>query len=82
MKVGCIYIITGVSMSFTYLFLTREGHLDDVCHVFAYLAQHHNARVMFDPTYPAVDVCAFVKTDWKSMYGGVKDLIPYDAPTP
>jgi hypothetical protein len=51
-------------------------------HVFASLAQHHNVRVGFDPTYRVVDMCAFVKTDWKSMYGDVKELLPSDAPTP
>jgi hypothetical protein len=48
--------------------------------VFAYLALHHNARVMFDPTHPSVDICALIKTEWKAMYGDVKEMIPYDAP--
>jgi hypothetical protein len=42
----------------------------------------HNVRVVFDPTYPTVDMCAFIKTDWKSMYGDVKELVPSDAPVP
>jgi hypothetical protein len=67
-----IYIITEVSMLSTYLCLTREGHLEDVFHVFACLGIHHNARVVFDPTYPSVDMGTFIKTDWKSMYGDVK----------
>jgi hypothetical protein len=46
----------------TYLFLPREGHLEDVFHVFAYLGLYHNARVVFDPTYPAVDMGTFIKT--------------------
>jgi hypothetical protein len=50
--------------------------------VFAYLGLHHNARVVFDPTYPAVDRGAFIKTDCKSMYGDVKEMIPSDAPIP
>jgi hypothetical protein len=66
----------------TYLFLTYEGHLEAVFHVFAYLALHHNARVVFDPTYPSVDMGAFIKTDWKSMYGNVKEIIPPNAPGP
>jgi hypothetical protein len=37
---------------------------------------------VFDPSYPVVDMCAFIKTDWKSMYGGVNDLLPSDDPTP
>jgi hypothetical protein len=52
--------------------------------VFAYLGLHHNARVVFDPTYPSVDILSvdmgtLIKTDWKSMYGDVKETIPYDA---
>jgi hypothetical protein len=41
---------------------------------------HHNARVVFDPTYPSVDTGTFIKTDWKSMYVDVKEMIPSDAP--
>jgi hypothetical protein len=47
---GRIYIITEVSMVSTYLFLSREGHLEAVFRVFAYLGLNHNARVVFDPT--------------------------------
>jgi hypothetical protein len=78
----CIDIITEVSMLFTYLCLPREGHLEAVFHVFAYLGLHHNERVVFDPTYPSVDMDTFIKTDWKSMYGDVKEMIPSDAPVP
>jgi hypothetical protein len=50
--------------------------------VFAYLVLHHNARIVFDPTYPTADMGIFIKTDWKSMYGDVKEMIPSDAPNP
>jgi hypothetical protein len=60
--------------------LPYEGHLDTVFQVFAYLGQHHNTRVVFDPTYPEVEMRAFSKTDWKSMSGDVKELLPSDAP--
>jgi hypothetical protein len=62
-------------MSSTYLFLPYEDNLEDVFHVFAYLGLHHNARVVFDPTYPSV-----IKTDWKSMYVDAKEMIPSDDP--
>jgi hypothetical protein len=48
--------------------------------VFAYLGLHHNAIVVFDTTYPSVDMGTFIKTYWKSMYGDVKEMIPSDAP--
>jgi hypothetical protein len=49
-----------------------------VFRVFAYLAMHQKSRVLFDPTYPSVDMDSFIKTDWKSMYGNVKEMIPPD----
>jgi hypothetical protein len=61
-------------------FLPREGHLESVFHVFAYLGLHQNAIVVFDPTYPSVDMGTLIKTDWKSMYVDVKEIIPSDAP--
>jgi hypothetical protein len=73
-------IITEISILSNYLCLQREGHLDAVLHVFAYLALHHNSRVVFDPSYPSLDMGAFIKADWKSMYGDVKEMIPSDDP--
>jgi hypothetical protein len=81
-ELGSIDIITEGSMLSTHLCLPREGHLEDVFHVFAYLMLHHNARVVFDPTYPYVGIGTFIKTDWKPMDGYVKDMIPSDAPVP
>jgi hypothetical protein len=66
----------------TYLCFPREGHLEAVFHVCAYLVLLHTAIVVFDPTYPAVDIITFVKTDWKSMCGDAKEMIPSDAPFP
>jgi hypothetical protein len=66
----------------TYLCSPGEGHLEAVFHVFAYLGLHHNARVVFNPTYPDVYMGTFIKTDWKAMYGDVKEMIPSDAPIP
>jgi hypothetical protein len=57
-----------------------EGHLDAVYHLFAYLSLNHNARVVSDPIYPEIDMRAFIKTDWKPMYGDVKEAIPQNSP--
>jgi hypothetical protein len=79
-ELGRIYIITEVSMLSTFLCMPCEGHLGAVYHLFAYLSLHHNARVVFDPTFPDVDMRAFIKTDWKPMYGDVKEEISPNAP--
>jgi hypothetical protein len=79
-ELGRIDIISEVSMLSTFLCMPREGHLDAVYHLFEYLSLHHNARLVFDPTYPEVDMHAFIKTDWKPMYGDVNEVIPHKAP--
>jgi hypothetical protein len=66
----------------TYLCLSCERYLEAVFHVFAYLAWYHNARVVCAPNYPTVDMGTFIKTDWKSMYGDVKEMIPSGVPVP
>jgi hypothetical protein len=81
-ELGLIDIITEVSMLSTYLCFPREVHLEYIFHVFAYLGLHHNPGVVFDPTYPDVDMGNFIETDWKSMYGDVKEIIPSDDPIP
>jgi hypothetical protein len=79
-ELGRIDIVTEVSMLSTFLCMPREGNLDAVYHLFAYLSLYHNARVVFEPTYPDVDMRAFIKNDWKPMYGDAKEAIPPNAP--
>jgi hypothetical protein len=44
-----------------YLCLSLEGHLNIVFRVFSYLVHHQSVRVVFNPTYPVVDMCALIK---------------------
>jgi hypothetical protein len=81
-ELGCIDITNEVPMLYTHLCLPHEGHLEAIFHVFAYLGPHHNAIVLFDPAYPSADMGTFINTDWKSMYGDMKEMIPSDAPVP
>jgi hypothetical protein len=75
-ELGRIDIITEVSMLSTHLCLPYEGHLEAFFHVFAYLGINNNARVVCDPIYYSIAMGTFIKTDWKSMYGDVKEMIP------
>jgi hypothetical protein len=84
-ELGCIDIITEVSLKSQCCLLTfacrmkATWKLHSVC---LHLGLHHNARVVFDPTYPSVDMGTFIKTDWKSMYGDVKEMIAPDDHVP
>ena len=60
----------------------REGHLEAVFHVYSYLKNKHNSRMVFDPTYPDINMNVFKQCDWRQLYGGVKEAIPLNAPKP
>jgi len=81
-ELGRVDIITEVSLLASAMAMPREGHLEAVFHMFAYLKRKHNARLVFDPTYPTIDFDNFKDHDWTSMYGNVKEPEPLDAPKP
>ena len=62
--------------------MPREGHLAAVHQIFAYLDQHHNLRLVFDPCYPIHNEANFIKCDWTDMYGDIKEAISTNAPVP
>ena len=65
------------------LALPRLGHLEQVLHIFGYLKSHHNAELVFDPTYPEIDKSNFQRQDWStSEFGHLegKEIIPPNAP--
>ena len=39
-----------VSVLSQHLALPRQGHLEMVYHIFAYLNKHENSKIVFDPT--------------------------------
>jgi hypothetical protein len=53
----------------SHLAMPRQGHLDAVFHIFAYLKIRHNSRMVFDPMYPKINMGRFKEMDWTSLYG-------------
>ena len=45
-EIGRVDILTEVSMLSSHLALPREGHLEAIYHVFAYLEMKHNSRLV------------------------------------
>ncbi len=74
--------MTEVSILTSYLACPREGHLENALHVMGYLRLKHNLRLIFDPTYPDIDLTAFPSFDWTEFYGNVEEAIPPDMPPP
>ena len=68
-EIGRVDIITEVSMMASCMAMPREGHLESVLHVFAFLRQNKNSRMAFDPTYPFIDMNDFQEYKWKYFMG-------------
>ena len=81
-ELGRIDIATRVSLLATHVALTRKGHLQTVCHIYAYLKKRHNSKLALDPSYPEIDMRVFNQADWPDFHGDVKEAIPYNAPEP
>jgi hypothetical protein len=80
-EMGKLDITTEVSMLAAHMAAPREGHLTAVFHVFAYLKNKHNAKLIYDPSYPQIETNDFKNDeDWKAFYGEVKEAIPPNAP--
>ena len=77
-----IDMITEVSLLSYFLAIPRRGHLEEVFHIFAYLDTKQNAWMVFDPTYPDIDMRDFKTCDWKEFYGNTTEAAPPDAPPP
>jgi hypothetical protein len=49
--------------------LPRKGHLEAVCHLYAYLKKMPNGTIVLDPTYPDIDLTQFNGgADWSKVY--------------
>ena len=81
-ELGRIDICCEVSLMSSQLVLPREGHLDQVFHIFAYLKRNHNAELVFDPTAPDLQLDRFMEQDWSTSEMGFvgKEELPKDAP--
>ena len=72
-EIGRIGIATEISMLSSHLAYTQEIHLMTILHVMAYMKYKHNSHLVFDPTYPTVNLNTFeTGTEWKEFYCGTK----------
>jgi hypothetical protein len=65
-ELGRVEICLEVSMLSSHLVLPREGHLEQVFHIFAHLKKYHNTEVVYDPSDPVIDEAQFDAKDWAS----------------
>ena len=74
-------ICVEVSMLASCMAMPRQGHLEQLFHMFAYLKAKHNAEMVFDPSEPEIDESLFEKQEWgNTVYGECSEDLPPDAP--
>jgi hypothetical protein len=81
-ELGHIDIMTEVSLLSSHLAYPCEVHLETALHIMSYLSQKHNTRLIFDPTYPKIDMVQFPQYNWTKFYGNVEEAISVDMPEP
>ena len=65
MELGHVDLITEVSVLAGYLASPRDGHMDAALHVYSFLKDKYNARLVLDPSYPDdIDEDDFLHHDW------------------
>jgi hypothetical protein len=79
-ELGRIDIATEVSLLSSHLVYPCRGHLETALHIMSYLSQKHNTRLIFDLTYPKIDMEQFPQYSWTKFYGDVEEAIPVDMP--
>ena len=62
-EIGRINIVTDISLLSYHLVIPREGHLEAAIHVMSYFHLKYNSRLLFDSTYPTLDLCDFYQYD-------------------
>jgi hypothetical protein len=77
-EIGRVDMITEVSKLASHTALPREAHLDAALHVFGYLKKKHGSRMVFDPTYPEIDMGVFKICDWREFYGNITESAGQD----
>ena len=81
-ELGRLDILLEVSLMSAYLASPREGHLEEVLHIFAYIKQHPKRKLAFDPDSAQINQARFKKYEWTDFYRDAKEAIPSNMPEP
>jgi hypothetical protein len=60
----------------------REGHLEQVIHIFGYLKKHPKRKIAFDYAIPRISEKRFTQYDWQDFYRDAEEAIPSNMPVP
>jgi len=77
-----IDIYVDVARLSQYLVNPRQGHLQAVYHIYAFLKRHKRGTMVFDDNVFQFSSADFPEFDWFEFYGDVQEAIPPNAPEP
>ena len=82
MELGHIDLISEVSVIYLYCVSIRGGQLQLLLNISIYLKSYHNSRIVFDLSYPELDIDNFPCHDWNQFYGDLKKEVSGACPNP
>ena len=81
-ELGRVNILLETSLMSTHLALPRQGHLEQLHHIFGYLKTNPKRKLFFDLQHPNIDERSFKEHDWYEFYRDTKERLPSDSPEP
>ena len=79
-ELGRIDICTEVSIMSGFNAAPREGHLEAVMHIYAWLKCHTRSKVVLDPDYVIHNEVE--EPEWSEFYPNAEEILPPDMPEP
>jgi hypothetical protein len=83
-EIGRVDILLEVSLLSQYQASPREGHLEQLLHIFAYLRKHPKLTLYLSPELPNMDYDSFRtrKEDFTQFYRDADETMPHRMPVP
>ena len=84
-EIGRVDILTEVSILSSYQASPRQGHLEQIIHIFSYLKKKPKITLYFDPIPPRLDESMFTGTPvdaFREQYRDAKEELPPRMPEP
>ena len=78
-EIGRVGILTELSMLSSYQVSPREGHLEQIYHIFAFLKKNPKPTLYFDPQEPMIDLSWFTSDDrdtFLDQYQDAEEQLP------
>jgi hypothetical protein len=83
-EIGRVDILLEVALLSQYSASPREGHLEQLLHIFAFLRKHPKLTLYLSPELPMMDLGEFrtQKDDFKEIYRDAEEQLPHRMPKP